>query len=189
MESTTSVLGIFLIFISFGCEGSFEQSNVDKAPLDPKIESSQLENKNDTLAVAGEPDQEEVIEDEVDEEVEEEMDEEIVDDPVPTPETRPEVGSVVMFEIPPGTGDGEWNSSAAPLVAYVGQILLIVNKDSETHQLHVSGGGPTNHGEPMAANGGAQEFELTAVSPIGDTTPFYDHIDGSSAGFWLEIRP
>lgn len=189
MKSLSTIFAIFFLFISVGCVGSFEQS--DEYAFES--ESEELENTDSKSDEFSEPAVEEDEEDELalvpaEDPIDIEEDP-IEEEEVPDPDVRPEPGSVVIFEIPAGTGDGPWNSFEQPVVAYVGQVLLVVNNDGETHQLHVSGGGPTNHGQPMGANGGAQEFELNQASPLQANTPFYDHIDGGSAGFWLEIRP
>jgi hypothetical protein len=72
----------------------------------------------------------------------------------------------------------------APLL-YVGQILRIVNNDSQSHQLHVPGGGPFRHGDAIPP--GAQvEYLVEAPWPLETNAGMYDHNVGSSAGFWMQ---
>ena len=106
--------------------------------------------------------------------------------PEPTPETDPaEPGLVIEFQIVNGTGQGKWNSMGTAPLLYVGQILRIVNNDSEPHRLHVPGGGPFRHGDTIPP--GAQvEYLVEAPWPLETNTGMYDHNYGSSAGFWMQ---
>ncbi len=47
---------------------------------------------------------------------------------------------LVEFDIPPGTGDGPWNSPAQAVTAHVGDVLRIVNDDTVPHRLHTDSG-------------------------------------------------
>lgn len=110
-------------------------------------------------------------------------------EPEPEPEV-PEVdpaepGLVIEFRIPDGTGRNDWNSMETAPLLYVGQILRLVNDDSEPHRLHVPGGGPFRHGDTIPP--GAQvEYLVEAPWPLETNARMYDHNYGSSAGFWMQ---
>ena len=105
--------------------------------------------------------------------------------PQPTPEDPSEPGKIITFTIQSGTGSGPWNSmETAPLV-YVGQVLRIINDDTEPHQLHVPSGGPFRHGQPIPP--GAQvEYLVESAWPLEAQARMYDHVHGGGAGFWLQ---
>lgn len=104
-----------------------------------------------------------------------------------SPDMRPEPGSVVEFRIQEGTGTGEWNTRDEPVVAYVGQILRIVNEDSRDHQLHAGDGAAVDHGGRLVP-GQAEELEVERPMDLGDNPRLYDHNIGRDAAFWLEAR-
>ncbi len=59
---------------------------------------------------------------------------------------------VKEFHIKAGTGQGAWNTAAAPIHVRVGDTLRIVNDDTVGHQLHTNGR-PCQHGQFIQPGG------------------------------------
>lgn len=93
-----------------------------------------------------------------------------------------EIQMTLEFDIAPGTGIGPWNSSVAPVEAFIGQVLRIKNNDSFSHRLETTGrpcvstqsidpGGVGNclikHSYNRAGNG------LIFDGGVGPSAPFY----------------
>ena len=100
---------------------------------------------------------------------------------------QPQPGQVVEFRIPPGTGNGPWNSQANPVIAQVGDTLRIANDDFVPHRPHTNGE-PFVHASTDIPPAQSADFVLTAAfDPVADG-PLYDHDFGPGAPFWLDVR-
>ena len=84
----------------------------------------------------------------------------------------------VVFRIQQGTNTGPWNSTASPVLTFVGQTLRICNDDSVNHQLH-TGGSPCAH-QPNSMGRG-QFYDCVIAN--ANTAGMYDHIHGTGATF------
>ncbi len=94
-----------------------------------------------------------------------------------------------VFRIANGTNANPWNSSATPIVVFVGQTLRICNDDAVSHQLH-SDGNPCAHQPATMARGQFYDCAITSITGApanGTYTGLYDHIAGTNATF--NVRP
>jgi hypothetical protein len=94
----------------------------------------------------------------------------------------------VYFEIPAGTAENltDWNDKANPVVAEVGDVLIITNLDSAPHRLHTDGR-PCAHGEVMPANGGTWSCVLEkAYNALEEEEPTRDHFN-YDLRFWIVV--
>jgi hypothetical protein len=94
----------------------------------------------------------------------------------------------VYFEIPAGTAEmlQDWNSAEAPVIAEVGDVLIIKNMDSVSHQLHTDGR-PCKHGDRMEPNGGTWSCELIhEYNAFEEEKPTRDH-DNYDLRFWIVV--
>lgn len=95
-----------------------------------------------------------------------------------------------VFRIANGTGANPWNSSASPLVVFVGQVLRICNDDMTAHRLFTNG-------TPCAAQATnmtkGQFYDCAIGSTMGQSpttltyTNLYDANAGTNATF--NVRP
>jgi negative regulator of replication initiation len=95
-----------------------------------------------------------------------------------------DAGAVIVFHIPPGTGNQPWNTAATAVQAAVGDTLRIVNDDAIAHRLH-TGGNPFPHQDSDIAPGQSADFVLQ--TPF-EGQPLYDHNAGPGALFWITVR-
>lgn len=96
----------------------------------------------------------------------------------------------VYFEIPEGTAENEmdWNSKDNPVIAEVGDTLIIKNLDSAPHRLHTDGGRPCPHGEAMEPNGGTWQCTLTKeYNAFEEENPTRDHFN-YDLKFWIVVK-
>ncbi len=103
---------------------------------------------------------------------------------IPLVAGAPPVGSLsVTFQIPPGTGNGPWNTATTAIEVYVGQTLTFQNADAIKHQMH-TGGKPCPHG--TAANPGAS-FNCVITQAYNSVVSggLYDHAAGTAARIYL----
>ncbi len=94
-----------------------------------------------------------------------------------------------VFRIANGTNANPWNSSASPIVVYVGQTLRICNDDAVSHQLHTDGN-PCAHQPATMARGQFYDCAITNITGAPANAPYtglYDHIAGTNAAFY--VRP
>ncbi len=110
-------------------------------------------------------------------------------DPEPEPEepALPELGSIVEFQISPGTGGGAWNTSADAVVVYVGQVLRITNFDDRDHTMHAADNAAVDHGNTIRP-GQSEDHVVTSPQPVGTEARMWDHGEGRAAAFWVEAR-
>lgn len=96
--------------------------------------------------------------------------------------------SRVVFRIANGTGNAPWNSSASPVVVYVGQTLRICNDDTAVHQLHTNGT-PCPHQPSTMAKGAFYDCSIanaTGLTAMGVFSGLYDHNLGTNAAFYVK---
>ncbi len=93
--------------------------------------------------------------------------------------------NLVSFAIVLGTGNGAWNTSASPFVAYVGQTLRITNNDTQVHRMHTNGT-PCPH-QPSDSAKGAHYDCVLAAAHNANAMDLYDHDVGGSAAFYLTV--
>lgn len=98
--------------------------------------------------------------------------------------------SRVVFRIPNGTAANAWNSTASPVVVYVGQTLRVCNDDVTQHQLRTAGTPCASQPAPMARQAFydcviANNNGLNATT--GVFNGLYDQIAGVNAAFY--VRP
>lgn len=94
-----------------------------------------------------------------------------------------------VFRIANGTNQSPWNSTATPLVVFVGQILRICNDDAVSHQLFTDGN-PCAAQPASMAKGQFYDCAINSVTgaPAGGTyAMMYDRIAGANATF--NVRP
>lgn len=98
--------------------------------------------------------------------------------------------SRVVFRIPANTGTSPWNSSAAPVLTFVGQTLRICNNDARGHQLHTNGN-PCPHQPNTMATGAFYDCAINNTNGVNATTGIvngtYDHNIGTNAAFYIRI--
>jgi hypothetical protein len=95
----------------------------------------------------------------------------------------------IYFEIPLGTAEQllDWNSSENPVVAEVGDTLIIINRDSEPHRLHTDNSRPCAHGELMTPMGGMWSCVLTEeYNAFEEENPTRDHFN-YDLRFWIIV--
>lgn len=96
----------------------------------------------------------------------------------------------VVFRIPANTGTSPWNSSAAPVLTFVGQTLRICNNDSRGHRLHTNGN-PCPHQPNTMASGAFYDCAITNTNGVNATTGIvggtYDHDIGTNAAFYIRV--
>ena len=96
----------------------------------------------------------------------------------------------IYFEIPEGTADEfmDWNDKANPIVASVGDVLIIKNMDSKPHQLHTEKGRPCAHGDRMEPFGGTWSCTLEKpYNAFEEETPTRDHFNYDLT-FWIIVN-
>lgn len=96
----------------------------------------------------------------------------------------------IIFEIPAGTKDNlqDWNDQENPLLAEVGDTLIIKNLDSAPHQLHTDGR-PCGHGEVIEADGGTWSCVLEKeYNALEENEPTRDHFN-YDLKFWIVVVP
>ena len=98
--------------------------------------------------------------------------------------------SRVVFRIPNGTAANAWNSTASPVVVYVGQTLRVCNDDTTAHQLRTAGT-PCATQPASMAKGGSYDCVIANANGTNATTGvfngLYDNIAGVNAAFY--VRP
>lgn len=102
----------------------------------------------------------------------------------------PSFAKDIYFEIPMGTAEQllDWNSAENPVVAEVGDTLIIINRDSEPHRLHTDSSRPCAHGEVMPPLGGTWSCVLTAeYNAFEEATPTRDHFN-YDLRFWIIVK-
>jgi hypothetical protein len=130
------------------------------------------------------------------------VDAEPTPDTDPTPEVNnppsanppPSAGAasnIVEFRIAAGTGAGEWNTKANPVVVKAGQTIRIINDDNTQHVLHTNGE-PCPHGpvgNPIK-KGKFYDCKIPAGTPSGSLFLTWDHFLGSpnNARFWIKVQ-
>ncbi len=95
----------------------------------------------------------------------------------------------IYFEIPLGTAEQllDWNSAENPVIAEVGDTLIIINRDSEPHRLHTESSRPCTHGELMTPMGGLWSCVLTEeYNALEEETPTRDHFN-YDLRFWIIV--
>lgn len=95
----------------------------------------------------------------------------------------------VHFEIPAGTKDSllDWNSESEPVIAEVGDVLIIKNLDSHPHQLHTDGR-PCAHGDVIQPNGGTWSCVLEKeYDAFSEKEPTRDHFN-YDLKFWIVVK-
>jgi hypothetical protein len=96
----------------------------------------------------------------------------------------------VVFRIPAATGTSPWNSSTAPVLAFVGQTVRICNNDSRGHRLH-TGGNPCPHQPNTMLNGQFYDCSISSTAGANATTGIvggtYDHDIGTNAAFYIRV--
>ena len=97
-------------------------------------------------------------------------------------------GAIIEFHIPVGTSSGPWNTQASPVRAHVGDVLRVINQDTDPHQLH-SSGPPMPHWPTPLLPGQAVDHVLSAPYDDVKDPPLYDHLYGMQARFWLVVDP
>lgn len=112
------------------------------------------------------------------------------------PQDYAQAPNEVVFIIPANTGNSPWNTEATMVNVKVGEVLRIINMDSEERRLH-TGGDPFPHGGAINANDPANTDPKLApqvaypvestIDPAGRNSPAtYDHNVGTSASFWIK---
>lgn len=95
-----------------------------------------------------------------------------------------------VFRIANATGNGPWNSSASPIVVFVGQVLRICNDDAVAHRLHTDGT-PCAHQSAEMNKGQFYDCSISNLNGQSATTNLfsnmYDHNAGTNAAFY--VRP
>lgn len=96
----------------------------------------------------------------------------------------------VVFRIPAGTGTSPWNSSASPVLVFVGQTLRICNNDTRGHRLH-TGGNPCPHQPSTSQPGQFYDCAINSTAGANATTGIvggtYDHDIGTNAAFYIRV--
>ena len=91
--------------------------------------------------------------------------------------------SLVVFEIPPGTGGGDWNTEATKVVAKVGDTLRLVNDDVMTHGL------ASKDGKPFPGSSGSlppgESVELVLESAFEGW--LFCSVHGQTSQFWIDV--
>ncbi len=106
----------------------------------------------------------------------------IVDACGPSSTNRP------VFRIANGTNANPWNSSASPVIVYVGQVLRICNDDAVVHQMHTDGT-PCPHQPSTMAKGKFYDCTISSMNGANATTGvynLYDHGNGTNAAFYVK---
>lgn len=96
----------------------------------------------------------------------------------------------IIFEIPEGTTEllQDWNDKEDPVIAEVGDVLIIKNLDSAPHQLHTDGR-PCGHGDRIEPNGGTWQCVLEApYNALEEKEPTRDHFN-YDLKFWIIVTP
>ena len=101
----------------------------------------------------------------------------------------PVQADVVQFRIEANTSkeQRDWNKKESPLVAKVGDTLIIHNDDDDTHQLHALGV-PCEHGDPILPG---QSWTCILKGPYdsrNESDPIRDH-KYYEQKFWLVVLP
>ncbi len=96
--------------------------------------------------------------------------------------------SRVVFRIPANTGTSPWNSSAAPVLTFVGQTLRICNNDARGHQLHTNGN-PCPHQPNTMATGAFYDCAIANRNNLDGATGtfngWFDTAAGANARFFF----
>jgi hypothetical protein len=96
----------------------------------------------------------------------------------------------VVFRIPAATGTSPWNSSASPVLVFVGQTLRICNNDTRAHRLH-TGGNPCPHQPNTSQPGEFYDCPIANTNGANATTGIvsgtYDHDIGTNAAFYIRV--
>ena len=95
----------------------------------------------------------------------------------------------IYFEIPEGTSDEfmDWNDKSKPVIANVGDVLIIKNLDSQPHQLHTDGR-PCDHGDRMEPFGGTWSCVLEKpYNALEEEEPTKDHFN-YDLKFWIIVN-
>ncbi len=95
----------------------------------------------------------------------------------------------IYFEIPEGTADEyrDWNDKDNPVIADVGDVLIIKNLDSKPHQLHTDGR-PCAHGKLMEPFGGTWSCVLEKqYNAFEEEEPTRDHFN-YDLRFWIIVK-
>ena len=102
----------------------------------------------------------------------------------------PSSSNRTVFRIANATGTNAWNSSASPIVVFVGQVLRVCNDDSVAHQLHTDGVPCTTQAASMT-KGQFYDCAISTNTGTNATTGvfngLYDQIAGVNAA--LYVRP
>jgi hypothetical protein len=99
--------------------------------------------------------------------------------------------NTIHFTIQEGTKDFlmDWNDPEDPVIAYVGDTLVITNEDNQRHQLHTYGRRPCEHGRVMEPYGGTWSCVLSQeYNAFEEQSPTRDHFN-SSLKFWIIVLP
>lgn len=95
----------------------------------------------------------------------------------------------IYFEIQDGTADEllDWNDKSNPVMANVGDVLIIKNLDSKPHQLHTDGR-PCAHGDRMEPHGGTWSCVLEKpYNAFEEEQPTRDHFN-YDLRFWIVVN-
>jgi hypothetical protein len=110
--------------------------------------------------------------------------------PAPAPGGPSPTGPrVIVFEIPAGTGNQQWNTAEAAVVGKVGDTLRIVNKDSVPHLPHTNAGRPFPHPSVDTPIGPGQSADFLLRETFNDggqtLNPLTDHLSGGR--FFIKV--
>jgi hypothetical protein len=96
----------------------------------------------------------------------------------------------IYFEIPENTADMlvDWNSSEEPVMAEVGDVLLIKNLDNQPHQLHTSGNRPCGHGDRINPGETWSCTLINEYNAFEEEQPTRDHFN-YDLKFWIIVLP
>jgi len=102
--------------------------------------------------------------------------------PTPTPSTT-NSADVVSFRVRAGTGGSPWNTAADPIVAFVGQTLIVYNDDTIQHRFHTNGIPFPHQPDNTAPNASTSFAVQSAHDPSATDT--YDHNAGTTARIYI----
>ena len=102
----------------------------------------------------------------------------------PAPEPNEDISLAVSFEIPAGTGNGAWNTTATVVETFVGQTLTIKNLDSQPKQIHTNGA-PCPHGASTFTTGNSTTCVINSAYDYRRGVTVYNHLVGPQAAFYL----
>lgn len=107
--------------------------------------------------------------------------------PTPSGSAAPTATPIVItFSIASGVGTGSWNTSASPVLAFVGQTLRITNNDTVAHQMHTSNDVPCPHQPAKSATGEFYDCLIANEHLNIMAGDIYEHLVGSQSPFFIK---